>query len=154
MKEQIADILKNQIIDEWVLAGHSLSGSFEESLEAEFVDTTRGYIINIWGNEYGIYRSKGVPAENIPYTRRKRGQGRGGKSKYLTGLINYVQMRMGIGDYNEAVGVAFAIAEKHKQYGMLGSGFLDEVKEKVEEKITEEISKGLDIQINSILDEK
>jgi hypothetical protein len=136
------------VIDEWMLAGHSLSGAFEKSLEAKTTRTDSGFKIDVVGNEYGIYASKGVSADKIPYS---RGSGRGGKSKYITGLFRYVQARMGISDEREAMGVAFAIATKHKKEGMKGSGFLNKVKEKHSAKIEQTIIKYLDKLIQEAL---
>jgi hypothetical protein len=129
--------LMDWIIDEWRLAGHSLSGSFEKSLTAETTMLEDGVKIDVVGNEYGIYMNAGVKPENIPYTRRNRGEGKGGTSKYITGLKNYVQRRMGISDEKEALGIAFAIANKHKEEGIIGSGFLRSVADKHMDRLTE-----------------
>jgi hypothetical protein len=148
---EISNLLIEKIKEEWVLAGHSLTGEFEASLEAEIKNDNLGVVIYIWGNEYGIYRSTGVPAENIPYTRRKRGQGSGGTSKYLTGLKNWVQQRLGISDEREALSIAFSIANSHLENGILGSGFLDEVSKKYDDQIEEKIADMLDKSIEKQL---
>jgi hypothetical protein len=114
---EIGNKVIESIKDEWILKGHNLTDSFINSLEIR--ETPSG--IEIWGNTYSKYVNRGVPAANIPY---QRGSG-AGKSKYITGLHNYVILRMGLSE-KEALGVAFAIAETHKKNGMLGSGFLDE----------------------------
>jgi hypothetical protein len=119
--------LKRYIAEEWRLKGHPLNGAFEKSLEAKTSKIQGGIKIDILGNEYGIYVSKGVSSDKIPYS---RGSKRGGTSKYIQGLKSYVQMRMGISDEREALGIAFAIAEKHKKEGMKGSGFLQIVSDK------------------------
>jgi hypothetical protein len=137
------------IVEEWMLAGHNLNGSFVKSLEAKEEQITDGVRIDIIGNEYGIYTSTGVTAEKIPYT---RGSGRGGKSKYITGLMNYAKARMGISDDREALGVAFAIAEKHKKEGMKGSGYLDHVTEKHLERFEELAGKYFEVMITNILE--
>ena len=146
MVDKIIEHMINTIKDEWILKGHSLSGSFEDSLEGVVEETEDKTIISIYGNEYGHYMNKGVEAQTIPYTRRNRGQGQGGTSKYLTGLINYVKMRMGISDIKKATGIAFAIAEKHKRDGILGSGFLDDAIEKMEV--------DLDVMIGDYIEDK
>jgi hypothetical protein len=123
---ELGNRMIEHIKDEWTLAGHALSGAFEQSLAVE----KDGDKIHITGNTYGIYMNFGVRAENIPYTPRKRGQGKGGTSKYITGLHNYVKARIGITDEKESLSIAFAIAYKHSQEGIQGSGFLDKVRTK------------------------
>jgi len=144
---EIGNLVIEKITDEWTLAGHNLTGGFIESLEVFIKETQDSLNIEIWGNEYGIYVSTGVEAQNIPYTRRRRGQGQGGTSKYITGLINYVQTRMGVGDHREATSIAFAIANTHSVHGMLGSGFLDEVSEKHQESIDNAVTAYLDERV-------
>lgn len=117
----VARRIVEAIKDSWMLKGHNLTGSAVESLKIE--ETERG--VTIWGNHYMSIVDKGVDAVNIPFTIGSRG--RGGKSRYLTGLKNYAKLRMGISDEREALGVAFAIATNHKKNGMVGSGFLKEV---------------------------
>jgi exonuclease V gamma subunit len=57
--------------------------------------------------------NSGVTAARIPYTPNS---GRP-PSKYISGLIDYVQRRMGKSE-KEAKSIAFAIASKHKKEGM------------------------------------
>lgn len=131
--ERIKEKLKEWISDEWMLAGHNLTGGFEKSLEVKETVTEKGIRIDVLGNEYGIYMNKGVSANKIPYTSKRKGHGRGGTSKYIQGLVFYVKRRMGISNEREALGVAFAIAEKHSVNGMPkdgGSKFLQKVSEK------------------------
>ncbi len=150
--EKITKLLIQKIADEWTLAGHALSGSFIESLESYVQENDKEIVIDIWGNEYGIYMSEGVTPDRIPYTSRKGTRGkRGGTSKYITGLQNYVKMRLGISDEREALGIAFAIAEKHKENGIIGSGFLEEVTKKHNDAIQQEISNYLDETIKKLL---
>lgn len=143
--QRIIDILIEKIKDEWTLAGHPLTGSFEESLVPDIVEGNDSVIINILGNEYGIYLSEGVTPENIPYTTRRGTKGkRGGKSKYITGLHNWVKLRLGINDERESLGIAFAIAEKHAENGITGSKFLDEITNKHNQEIQTAVSEYLD----------
>lgn len=142
--DNIKQLIIEKIKEEWVLAGHPTTGAFEESLESEELQEDNKTIINILGYEYGIYMDEGVPADRIPYTRRKRGQGRGGKSRYITGLHNWVKLKLGISDEREALSVAFAIAHKHSIDGIEGSGFLKEMREKYNQEIDEMIGNYLD----------
>lgn len=130
--------LKDLIINEWMLAGHNLTGSFIDSLEVEYKDGN----FNVYGNDYGLILNKGVSPSNIPY---QRGSG-ASSSKYITGLKNYVKQRMGISDERKALSIAFAIAETHKKEGIEGSGFIDEV--------LEEFNKKIDNLILDLLEEK
>lgn len=135
-KQEIINLLIDKLNEEFILQGHPDTGAFQESLRGEVVEEDGKEIINIYGLDYGIYISEGVEAANIPYTKRKRGQGKGGTSKYITGLKNWVKSKLGIADEREALSIAFAIAEKHSVEGMpvrngkLGSGFIEEVREK------------------------
>lgn len=150
--DNLIKILMEKVGDEWTLAGHALTGAFIQSLEPQIEKGNDKTVINIWGTEYGIYMSEGVTPNRIPYTTRKGSMGkRGGTSKYITGLQNYVKTRMGITDDREALGIAFAIAEKHSVDGIIGSGFLDEVTKKHNKTIEQEISKYLDTEIEKLL---
>lgn len=150
VRDEFIDILIGQIVEEWTAAGHNVTGSFIESLRGEWVEDGENLRLVIWGNDYGLIKNRGVLAENVPYTRRNRGQGSGGTSKYITGIKNWVMTKLGIGDERKALGVAFAIATKHSERGIPGSGFLDAVLEKNREKINE-LSKRA---INSELQEQ
>lgn len=150
--ENLANLIIRKIEDEWILAGHNLTGGFIDSLAAIYEETKDSIIINIEGYGYGIYLNEGVTADNIPYTSRRGQRGmRGGKSKYITGLHNYVKLRMGITDDRQALGIAFAIAETHKERGILGSGYLDEVNKKHSEEINMAVSEYLDAIIEGEL---
>ena len=149
--DSIIDKIINSIREQWVLAGHSLTQAFEKSIRAEVTEEGGKTVINFWGRAYGLYQNFGVTADRIPYTKRENRKGKSGgkKSKYITGLKNWVKLRMGISDEREALGIAFAIAEKHKDEGMRtkggvgigGSGFLEKVKKEHEQDIRIEIMK-------------
>lgn len=136
---EIGQKLIDLIADKWILKGHPLTGAFIDSLEWEGDDQS----IRIWGFPYGRYVSDGIPADRIPYT---RASGRGGTSKYISGLILYGQLRLGL-DEKEAKSFAFAVAEKHSQEGMPGSGFLDEVEQQAMSDIDGEVQRWVDEKI-------
>lgn len=142
--EKIEQIIIDTIIDEWTLKGHNVTGSFIDSLTAKVKEDADGFTIDVDGNTYGFIMNKGVPASNIPYSGRSSS---GGTSKYITGLKNYVQKRMGISDERKALGIAFAIATKHKKDGIIGSGFLDEALLKLEDKLDNEIMNNINKKI-------
>ena len=58
---------------------------------------------------------QGVPPDRIPFTEPS---GRGGRSKYIEGLQRFAQLKLGVTDNRESLGIAFAIARKHKKVGM------------------------------------
>jgi len=154
---QLIELLIELIDDEFTLQGHPDTGRFQESLEGLIEYDGPDIKVQIWGNDYGLYLSDGVPPESVPYTRRKRGQGSGGESKYITGLHNWVQRKLGISDHREALSIAFAIAERHSEEGFpivdgqLGSKFLEEVEEKHKKRIDELIEEFYDIQVRKFL---
>jgi hypothetical protein len=153
--KQIFNAVKAAIVEEWVLSGHRMTGAFEDSLKYEVKESPGLVKLQVMGRAYGAYLSRGVEAQNIPYTPGPRG--RGGKSKYITGLKNWVQMKLGIGDEREALGIAFAIAHKHSEEGMpirdgqLGSRFLMAVREKHRTKIRTEVKKYFDREIQNTI---
>lgn len=98
--------------------GHNLTGNLASSIEAYTLDTLNGYFIRFYWEDYGVPLDTGVPAEKIPFS---PGSGKR-SSKYIDGLIKYVQQRMNITGDKEAKSVAFAIAYKQKQEGMSTDG--------------------------------
>lgn len=109
----IAELRKTLIVQ-----GHNLTGNLASSIEAYTLDTLSGYFIRFYWEDYGVPLDTGVPAEKIPFS---PGSGKR-SSKYIDGLIKYVQQRMNITGDKEAKSVAFAIAYKQKQEGMSTDG--------------------------------
>jgi len=109
----IAELRKTLIVQ-----GHNLTGNLASSIEAYTLDTLNGYFIRFYWEDYGLPLDTGVPAEKIPFS---PGSGKR-SSKYIDGLIKYVQQRMNITGDKEAKSVAFAIAYKQKQEGMSTDG--------------------------------
>lgn len=103
MKE-LGEEINRKMVDQFALQGHKLTGKFEESLEV----LPDGTGVSGIGNTYGIYVNIGVKPEQIkyPYARAR-----------IDGLTNFVKLRMGV-DGKAAVGIAYAIATKHKDEGM------------------------------------
>lgn len=141
IKQSIINLLIDKLNEEFILQGHPNTGEFQKSLRGEFIENEDKTTIHIYGNEYGLYISKGVSADKIPFTDRKRGEGAGGQSKYITGLKNWVKTKLGIADEREALSIAFAIAKQHSITGMpvrggqLGSGFIDDVSKKYKDEV-------------------
>lgn len=95
--------------------GHNLTGNLASSIEAYTLDTLNGYFIRFYWEDYGVPLDTGVPGDRIPYT---PGEKRKDTSKYIEGLVKYVQQRMNISGDKDALSAAFAIARKHKKEGM------------------------------------
>lgn len=131
---EVAKIVIKAITEEWIASGQSSSSKFIESLEPKITVDDKLIKIEIVGEEYGVIRSNGVKANKVPFTPGKKGSG-GGKSKYITGILNWVKTKLGISNEREALGITFAIATKHSRNGIPGSGFLEEVEKKNQKKI-------------------
>ena len=111
----LADNLVNTMRSQLERLNHRMTGELIESIESRIQTTVTGATLEIWLNDYGMALNNGVPPDRIPYTPPT---GRGGTSKYIQGLQRFAQLKMGISDAKKALGVAFAIATKHKQRGM------------------------------------
>ena len=143
----ISTIVIDAIRAEWVTQGHSLTGAFEQSLKAVVTQGDSIIIQIVTDKEYGVILNEGVPAANIPYSGRS---GKGGTSKYIQGLVEYAKRRMGASD-KDAVSIAFAIANKHKEEGMPTANsakfsktgqrtkYLEAVDEKIRDEIKDQI---------------
>lgn len=113
--KSLADILVAEMRSQLRLAGHVMTGSLSESVEERINNTITGANIEIWLNNYGIALDQGVPPERIPFTEPS---GRGGRSLYIEGLQRFAQLKLGVTDQRESLGIAFAIARKQKEKGM------------------------------------
>lgn len=113
-KTIMADILK-----EWRLQGHYLSGNTEKLSEhREFIEVGR-IILEGYAPGHAEVLEEGVDAENIPYNSSVR---TGAKtSQYIQALKNYSMQRFGLNE-KDALGAAFAIAKKHEKEGMPSQG--------------------------------
>ena len=151
----IANILIEQITDEWVAQGHSLTGAFEQGLESRIITTsgsTKIQIIDTTEQGYGKILDDGVTASQIryPYARAR-----------IKGLTEYAKLRLGAGD-KEAISIAFAIATKHAKEGMpLPSSkrfsrtgkrtkFVEDASKRIKDILSKEIKKEIDSNGNNI----
>ena len=126
----------------WAAKGHNLSNSLVESLEFMIADT----FIDVLMNDYGVIQDEGVRASKVPFN----GRGNGGTSKYIQGLMDYVERRIGIAKgTKENKAVAFAIAHTHKKTGIRtkergkGSKWLTSVISQMEAGIANIIEAGI-----------
>lgn len=111
----LAELLKEEMRQQLKIANHIMTGELVESIESRILSTIEGRKIEIWLNSYGIALDQGVPPEKIPFTEPS---GRGGRSKYIEGLQRFAQLKLGVTDNRKSLGIAFAIARKHKKVGM------------------------------------
>lgn len=109
----VMERLKKALQTELEQQGHRLTGNLEKSLQYEIKPTTDGFSAIMTSADYGIFIEFGVRPARIPYSGRT---GKGGKSKYIEGLIRYFQLR-GL-PQREAQRAAFATAAVHKREGM------------------------------------
>ncbi len=119
--------------DAYDKAGHTLTGQLIADISSDVEVKSGSFLIKYLSYKYGAYLNFGVKPAKIPYN---RGSG-AGKSAYITGLMKYVKLRMGIRGEKQQKSVAFAIAEAQKKKGMplatpRGSGWADGAVEQVE----------------------
>lgn len=110
---RVLNFIAEQVKDEFKKQGHTLTGALEENIRIEIHKLNSRVIGELWINDYYKYVDQGVPSERIPYS----GPGGGGTSKYIEALYEYAKIRMGVSE-DDALGVAFAIANTHKKEGM------------------------------------
>jgi hypothetical protein len=117
MLEKLADEISvlaiSVVANEWRLQGHELTGSAVKQMETMVRMEINTLIIEGFVPDYMAINNEGVKSDRIPYY---PGSGRK-ESKYIDGLMKYVQQRMGKSE-KESKGIAFAIASKHKKEGM------------------------------------
>lgn len=146
--------------------GHYMTGALIEKLEWAVKSESDKIVMELYMNKYGIYINNGVKASNIPFSQPS---GRGGRSKYIGALQNYVQRRMGLSE-KKSLSVAFAIAQTHKKEGMptkassrfsqsgKRTGFLDEAVQNsgsiVEDQLSKLYQKMFELKLGNILVER
>lgn len=112
--KNIGERISELFVKQWEIQGHIMDGSkFVSELEYEIEEERDVIHIRWWGVDYGKYLNRGVQAGNIPFGRKTGAK----RSKYIQGLIKYVERRMGVAG-REGVSIAFAIANAHKKEGM------------------------------------
>ena len=110
--------MDKEIVDELVRQNHRLTGALINSVESRLHEVLDSIGVEGRVLSYGRFIETGVDKGNIPFSGSR---GKGGKSKYITGLINWVQIKCSL-DAKRAKGVAFAIANKHLKTGMPSRG--------------------------------
>lgn len=110
---EVAEIVLISVKAELEAQGHKMTGDLYNSIKYEIRSEASKVIIDYSFLDYGMVQNYGIKADRIPYS-----PGSGAKkSKYIDGLVKFVQNRMGKSG-KEAERIAFAIARKHKSEGM------------------------------------
>ena len=140
LDDKLFIFISKLLTDELIRQGHKLTGSLINSLDTRIKTAKRKVTFEYLMLAYGRSLNDGVSPSRIPYT--IGGPKRGGKSKYIQGLIKFAILKFKL-DKKAATGVAFAIAKKQKEKGspLTGKiGFIDNTLEANMDKITELIS--------------
>ena len=145
--EQVGEVVKKAAKQAFIIQGRSLTGALVNSIDYSVNATVNSAFIEFTLLDYGMILNYGVPANRIPYS-----PGSGAKSsKYIDGLKLYAKLRFNAND-KEAERIAFAIARKHKKFGMPLDGKigavqngLDDSKQEVEELINEALTQVINV---------
>ena len=157
--DMIGEIAVEAVKLELAAQGHRLTGALIDSVTYQVKQTATGAMIEGLLLDYGIPVNTGVPASRIPYSGGRSG---GGASAYIRGLQLFAQLKFRVSK-KEALGIAFAIANKHKKEGMptqrskrfsktgKRTGAIQDGLQNVERQIQEVINEVMTIYINGIM---
>ena len=145
--EQVGEVVKKAVKQAFVIQGRSLTGALVNSIDYSVNATVNSAFVEFTLLDNGMILNYGVPPERIHYS-----PGSGAKSsKYIDGLKLYAKLRFNAND-KEAERIAFAIARKHKKFGMPLDGKigavqngLDDSKQEVEELINEALTQVINV---------
>ena len=145
--EQVGEVVKKAVKQAFIIQGRSLTGALVNSIDYSVNATVNSAFVEFTLLDYGMILNYGVPANRIPYS-----PGSGAKSsKYIDGLKLYAKLRFNAND-KEAERIAFAIARKHKKFGMPLDGKigavqngLDDSKDEVEALISEALTQVINV---------
>lgn len=110
---ELANYLRQRIVENYIAQGHRLTGEFENTLKVALRSEDVQKIIEGIGEHYAIFLDKGVRKGNIPFS----GKGSGGRSLYIEGLKRFAELKFNLSG-REALSAAFAIAHTQKKEGM------------------------------------
>jgi hypothetical protein len=159
LADEISVLAISVVANEWRLQGHELTGSAVKQMETMVRMEINTLIIEGFVPDYMAINNSGVAAARIPYTPNS---GRP-PSKYISGLIDYVQRRMGKSE-KEAKSIAFAIASKHKKEGMptktsarfsktgKRTGFIEQALDKNSAKFVELIENAITFSVEATIE--
>jgi hypothetical protein len=144
--DQVGEVVKKAVKQAFIMQGRSLTGALVNSIDYSVNATVTSAFIEFTLLDYGMILNYGVPANRIPFS-----PGSGAKSsKYIDGLKMYAKLRFNAND-KEAERIAFAIARKHKKFGMPLDKKIGAVEEGIKEssdEVKELISEALTKVIN------
>ena len=149
--EQVGEVVKKAVKQAFIMQGRTLTGALVNSIDYSVNATVTSAFIEFTLLDYGMILNYGVPANRIPFS-----PGSGAKSsKYIDGLKMYAKLRFNAND-KEAERIAFAIAHKHKKFGMpldKKTGAVEqgikESSDEVEELISEALTKVINVMFLS-----
>jgi hypothetical protein len=149
--DQVGEVVKKAVKQAFIMQGRTLTGALVNSIDYSVNATVTSAFIEFTLLDYGMILNYGVPANRIPYS-----PGSGAKSsKYIDGLKMYAKLRFNAND-KEAERIAFAIAHKHKKFGMPLDGKtgavekgIKESSEEVEALISEALTKVINVMFLS-----
>ena len=149
--EQVGEVVKKAVKQAFIMQGRSLTGALVNSIDYSVNATVTSSFIEFTLLDYGMILNYGVPANRIPYS-----PGSGAKSsKYIDGLKLYAKLRFNAND-KEAERIAFAIARKHKKFGMpldkkIGAvqNGINDSKDEVEALISEALTEVINVMFLS-----
>jgi hypothetical protein len=125
------------------IQGHDLTGALKKSIEYNVQAETDSAKIEVMLLNYGMVLNYGVRPERIPYTPNSGAK----SSKYIDGLKMFAKLRFGVDD-KKALSIAFAIAKKHKKFGMpidkTKTGAIFNALEDVNDEITQLINDAME----------
>jgi hypothetical protein len=110
--ESAMKVLQGDLREELKAQGHYLTGKLHDSIKYEITQGVDAVVATMECEEYGLAMELGVAANRIPYS----GNGGGGTSQYIQGLITFFELRGLQG--REAIGAAFATANVQRREGM------------------------------------
>jgi hypothetical protein len=149
--EQVGEVVKKAVKQAFIIQGRSLTGALVNSIDYSVNATVTSAFVEFTLLDYGMILNYGVPPNKIPFS-----PGSGAKSsKYIDGLKMYAKLRFNAND-KEAERIAFAIARKHKKFGMplnkktgaVEKG-LEESKDEVEALINEALTQVINVMFLS-----
>lgn len=110
---KVLTFTQGNLREELTEQGHVLTGRLRDSIQYR-IQATPGKVVGmIEAEDYALSMEFGVPASRIPFS---GATGRGGTSKYISGLIRFFILRGR--SPAEAKRAAFATANAHKREGM------------------------------------
>ena len=145
--DEIGEVVKKAVKQAFIIQGRSLTGALVNSIDYSVNATINSAFVEFTLLDYGMILNYGVPPNRIPFS-----PGSGAKSsKYIDGLKMYAKLRFNAND-KEAERIAFAIARKHKKFGMPLDGKIgavqngiDDSKQEVEDLISAAMTKLINV---------